>query len=180
MGMTEALAFSIVSDALEDAIDAGTPSPRAGVGGDAEPSPSRRRRWHGPTARPPGSPLPARSVGSGAGSGSTTCVGAGSTSPRQWPTPSPHRLQRIWRTARGRPATACSRRWRPSSSRSSGCSARSATASPLTQAGNLPRALVLAADERYIQFDLKPEKFRVRMWDLFELGELHELVTAKR
>lgn len=50
----------------------------------------------------------------------------------------------------------------------------------LTQAGNLPRALVLAADERYDWFDLKP-KFRVRtMWDLFELGELHELVTAKR
>ena len=50
----------------------------------------------------------------------------------------------------------------------------------LTQAGYLPKALALAADERYDWFDLKP-KFTVRgERDLLELTELRELARDQR
>lgn len=50
----------------------------------------------------------------------------------------------------------------------------------LTQTGNLPRALVLAADERYDWFDLEPRSRLRSMWDLNELVALNELVTELR
>ena len=50
----------------------------------------------------------------------------------------------------------------------------------LTQAGNLPRALALAADARYDWFDLKP-RFTVRNeHDLIELAEIHRFARSAR
>lgn len=50
----------------------------------------------------------------------------------------------------------------------------------MTQAGYLPRALVLAADDRYDWFDLKP-RFSVRSErDLLQLQQLHELARRER
>lgn len=182
MGLTEALAFSIASDALEDAIDAGilTPGGRgwrrrsvavveAALARPYREAPElslagavrreRREQWVSHMSRR-GLDLPqAVADAVTAASAEDLADGAAGGAPSDVAA-----LKAV--AASLEPLT-----W---------LLGEIGDGVTLTQAGNLPRALVLAADERYDWFDLKPT-FRVRtMWDLFELGELYDLVTAKR
>lgn len=184
MGLTEALAFTVVSDALEDAIDDGALTP----GG---------RGWRGRAVA-----IAEATLARPYGEAPELCLAGAVRQERR-----EHWLSDIKR--RGLPlsqdvADAIAARsvedLRDDVAGSVGAPSDAAALEgvaaslepltwllgeigdgiTLTQTGNLPRALVLAADERYDWFDLKP-KFRVRtMWDLFQMVGLHELITEER